>query len=187
MSRALPALALTGALLAVSGCGNQRTQPPPPPAAAAVGAAVPVRYGPVALRVPGNWHRAGGRAPLVATVASGPASVAVWRYPRSEPLPTGARALVAARDALVRDIIARDHTARIASVSLTTVGGHDAIVVRATESVDGTRREVRSTHVYADRAEIVVDALAPPAVFAGLDRAVFSPLTRSLRVGSGAA
>jgi hypothetical protein len=41
---------------------------------------------------------------------------------------------------------------------------------------------VRSTHLYAYGAELVVDAYAPPGEFARVDRRVFGPMLRSLRV-----
>jgi hypothetical protein len=41
---------------------------------------------------------------------------------------------------------------------------------------------VRSTHLYAGGSELVVDAYAPPARFAALDRSVFVPLTESVRI-----
>jgi hypothetical protein len=41
---------------------------------------------------------------------------------------------------------------------------------------------VRSTHLYAHGGELVVDAYAPPGEYAKVDRAVFGPLLRSLRL-----
>jgi hypothetical protein len=43
-------------------------------------------------------------------------------------------------------------------------------------------RMVRSTHDFRELSEVVVEALAPPAAFGGLARAVFDPLLRSLRI-----
>ena len=48
------------------------------------------------------------------------------------------------------------------------------------ETVAGQRRMVRSTHIFRERSEVVVEALAPPAAFGGLARTVFDPLLRSL-------
>ena len=41
---------------------------------------------------------------------------------------------------------------------------------------------VRSTHIFTDRSEVVVEALAPPAAFPALQRTVFGPLLRSLKI-----
>jgi hypothetical protein len=41
---------------------------------------------------------------------------------------------------------------------------------------------VRSTHIFTDHSEVVVEALAPPDAFAGLQRSVFAPLLRSLKI-----
>ena len=48
------------------------------------------------------------------------------------------------------------------------------------ETVAGQRRMVRSTHLFREGSEVVVEALAPPAAFDGLARTVFDPLLRSL-------
>ncbi len=42
---------------------------------------------------------------------------------------------------------------------------------------------VRSTHVYAEGAEIVVDAFAPEKDFRRVDEQVFRPLLKSLKIG----
>jgi hypothetical protein len=41
---------------------------------------------------------------------------------------------------------------------------------------------VLSTHVFVRRAEVVLDAYAPPEVFAAVAHQVFSPLSHSLQV-----
>jgi hypothetical protein len=41
---------------------------------------------------------------------------------------------------------------------------------------------VRSTHVYAKQAEVVVDAYVAPRDFVNVDREVFRPLVRSLKI-----
>ena len=66
--------------------------------------------------------------------------------------------------------------------ALTRLGSHPAIQVRGTETISGQPRTVRSTHVYAFGAEVVVDAYAPANVFGRIDRAAFAPLVRSLKL-----
>lgn len=52
----------------------------------------------------------------------------------------------------------------------------------ADERIGLARRHVGSAHVYAQGAELVVDAFAPPGEFATVDRTMFQPLLRSLRL-----
>ena len=78
----------------LAGCGNDQTASPdigriPPPAA--FRDAKFAKQG-VFFRAPTNWRVNDGSAPNeVATVAVGDAQIAVWRYPRSEPLPKSCR------------------------------------------------------------------------------------------------
>jgi hypothetical protein len=51
------------------------------------------------------------------------------------------------------------------------------------QRVAGQQRRVRSTHVFAQGAEVVVDQYAAPRDFAAVDAAVFEPTVRSLRIG----
>jgi hypothetical protein len=62
------------------------------------------------------------------------------------------------------------------------VNGVKGIQLVATERISGQQRRVRSTHLFDRRAEIVIDAYAPPGDFARLDDSVFQPLIRSLRL-----
>ena len=43
---------------------------------------------------------------------------------------------------------------------------------------------MRSLHVYGFDGEVVVDALAPPDQFGRVDREVFGPLLRSVRLSA---
>lgn len=137
----------------------------------------------ISLRVPDNWRAQAGASPLVATIASGTATVAIWRYPRSEPLPRTPAALATARTALVRAAHRRDRTLKLTTARVTRFRGAPAIVLAGTETVGGRRRTVRSSHVFGQRSEVVVEALAPPPAFAALQRSVFAPLLRSVRIG----
>jgi len=89
---------------------------------------------------------------------------------------------VAAKAALVGAARKRDRTLRLDRSGVTRFHGHPALVLVGTETVGTERRKVRSTHIFRDRSEVVVEALAPPAAFAGLQRTVFAPLLRSLKV-----
>jgi hypothetical protein len=177
-----PLLLIACVLLA--GCGNAQQPPPDVSTVAKPSGTTPVSFDAQGIRfaAPGGWHVRSGQAPLVATVQSGPAQIAVWRYPRTEPLPTTKAQLTQARDLLLQAAKARDATFKADRTAITKVGGHPAVQVRGTETVAGQPRSVRSTHVYAGGGEVVVDAFAPANVFGQADRDAFRPLVRSLEV-----
>ena len=185
MGRLRLAVVLVAALaLAVAGCGNQRTPAPavPPPAAPVGERTVDLDFAGVAFQRPANWALTRGAAPQLATVASGRAAVVVWRYPRAEPLPTAPDALQRSRQALIAAARARDRTLRVVSSRVVALGDVKGVEVVADERLGLGRRQVRSTHVYAQGAELVLDAYAPRGDFARVDRTVFRPLLGSLQV-----
>lgn len=179
------AAVLVGVVVLLAGCGNARTPVPDVTSTAAPGQSRPAAFPRQGVRflAPSAWRLVPGTAPLVATVVSGRAQIAIWRYPRSEPLPRTRAQLAAARTALLGAARQRDPTFRARATRIARIGGAPAVVVRGSETVAGQPRVVRSTHVYADGAEVVVDAFAPAALFPRVDRAVFAPLAASLRVG----
>jgi hypothetical protein len=181
MRRCLPLIACL-----LAGCGNRQGTPPDVSAPARPNGATPVTFAQAGVRfaAPGGWHVQAGTAPLVATVQSGTALVAIWRYPRTEPLPATRPQLTQARDLLLQAAKARDATFSAAGSAITKLGSHPAIQIRGTETLSGQPRSVRSTHVYAFGAEVVVDAYAPASVFGQVDREAFRPLVRSLRLAA---
>jgi len=144
----------------------------------------PVEYPDAGVRfqAPGGWPFERGRSPLVASAASGTATVAVWRYPRSEPLPRDEAALEAAREALVDAAKSRDPRFALERSRRVEVDGAPGVELLGTESVAGYERRVRSTHVYAKGAEFVIDAYAAPRDFAAVDPEVIRPLVRSFKI-----
>ncbi len=176
-------------LLAVplAGCGNEQT---PVPDLTLVPAPKAFREAPfdaqgVRFRAPTNWRVIPGQSPQVATVAIGGAQVAVWRYPRTEPLPETRAQLNAARDALVAQIESRDATFKLTSTRLVIKKGLRAVEVVGTGANLTNRsvqRSMRSLHAYGHGAEVVMDAFAPPKEFARIDEQTFGPMTRSLKL-----
>jgi hypothetical protein len=169
-------------LLLAVGCGGSRThlstitEPAPPDRASAL--TFPAAG--LRLRAPRTWRVLSESPPLVTVVASGAAVVAAWRFPRRKPLPASARELSRARSQLLRDVRARPDTIQVLGASITRLAGSHAIVLEAIERIGGAVRRIRSVHVYAYRAEFVVDEYAPIELFESLDRMVFSPLLGSL-------
>jgi hypothetical protein len=138
----------------------------------------------VTFEAPPGWSRRGGSAPLVATVRTGQATVAIWRFQRREPLPETPAQLDGARVAIIKASVQRDPTFEPIKTATTRVAGHPAVQIRARETVAGRRQVVRSTHIFHAGAEVIVDAYADPDSFRGVDAAVFRPLLRSLRLGA---
>jgi hypothetical protein len=182
----LTAVAALAVPLALAGCGNERTPAPDTATPLTPQGSALVRYPQAGVRfaTPGRWDRAAGQAPLVATVTSGRATVAVWRFPRAEPLPSSAQDLRRARRTLLAAARARDPSFRSQRITTRRVGDLRAIEVRGTGTVEGQARAVRSLHVYGFDGEVVVDALAPPDQFGRVDREVFGPLLRSVRLSA---
>jgi hypothetical protein len=136
----------------------------------------------VSFTAPTGWTVDAGKGRLVATAQAGQAVVAVWRYPRTEKLPKSKPELQAARDALLKAASARDVTFERIRTAPTRIAGKPAVQIRAREHIAGQPRTVRSTHIYAHGAEIVVDAYADADSFRQTDAAVFRPLLRSLHI-----
>jgi hypothetical protein len=140
----------------------------------------------ITLVAPANWTVSRQKPPLVATVNSGAAIVALWRYPRTAPPPATPTALAETRSALIRSAQASDRTLRLLGTQLGRLNGAPTITLDATERIAGRERRVRSIHMFGSAEEIVVDEYAPTDIFAKVDPVVFSPLRRSLTLLPGA-
>jgi hypothetical protein len=175
-------------LAALSGCGNSKTKPPKvsKPTGAFGWTPVTIANQGILFERPNEWHYTPGTAPLLATLTSGDATIAIWRYPRTETLPSTPAELDKARDALVGAAKIRDPTFRVDKAKGTRAAHQPAVVIVAHERVAGRARTVRSTHVYAFGGEVVVDAFAPPAVYPALEDPIFRHVVRSLKVSQPA-
>jgi hypothetical protein len=172
------------AVAALAGCGSERIDAPDLDQPVISGDAVERAYPDAGLffEAPASLSFGRGPAPLVVQTASGSATIAIWRYERTEPLPRETAQLDAAEDALASTARQRDQTFREISRRQTKVDGAPAIVLVGDERIAGQPRRVRSTHVFAKGAEYVVDQYAAPDDFEALDGAVFEPLVRSVRI-----
>jgi hypothetical protein len=177
-------LLLACACAVVAGCGDSRTQPPDLSTPATPDGFMHVAYPAAGLRfnVPRDWRVIPGTPPQVVVLQSGLATIGIWRYPRDGSLPHTRPALTSALHSLVALVARTDPTFRREGGAVVAVAHHEAIQIRGLETVDGLRREVRSTHMFVNRSEVVIDAFAPPAMFTRVDTQVFHPLLRSLRI-----
>jgi hypothetical protein len=177
---ALAAVALLG------GCGNERTPRPDIGQIVDPGTFRDVKYAElgISIKAPNRWRLFGGDAPQVATIASGDAQIAIWRYQRAEPLPVDRAQLKAARQALVAQVEGRDKTFELTSSRIVIKPGLRGVELIGQGTNEGERRSVRSLHAYKDGYEVVVDAFAPPRDFARVDKGTFGPVSRSLRLRS---
>src|SRR4029077_16710732 len=86
-----PFIALLLAALVTAGCGRDRLAAPDPDRPFTTGQLTAVQYPAAGLQLaaPTDWGFGSGAAPLVAQTSSGNATMAIWRYPRTEPVPAG--------------------------------------------------------------------------------------------------
>lgn len=180
------AFVLAAALALLTGCGNPRQSAPdvftPGPPLGANQAIYPQAG--LAFKVPGGWSKVDGTAPSVVTIATGTAVIGIWRYPRTEPLPTTTAQLDAAITTLAQAAKARDASFTLIKSGKITIGGKPAVQLRGIETVDGQQRMVRSTHIYAEGAEIVVDSFCPVKDFKRVDGQVFRPLLQTMIIAA---
>ncbi len=171
----------------LAGCGNSRTPVPNVLAPASPGGfrVLALPSAGITLRAPRSWTVTMSHAPLVAVMTSGLAVVALWRYPRTLPPPSGT-ALEHARQALIAAARARDPGLEVLTAKTTTIAGKPAIELDVLDHVHGQARRVFSTHLFLARAELVLDEYAPPQLFAAVSRAVFMPVAQSLFASSRA-
>jgi len=172
------------AAIVLGGCGNSRTPAPPTGLISAPNAFRDLTYpaAGVSVKAPANWREVRGQDPQLATIAIGDAQIALWRYPRTEPLPESRSQLHAARQALVAQIESRDPTFELTSSRLVVKRGLRAVEIVGQATNQGQRRSVRSLHAYGHGAEVVLDAFAPPKDFPRVDKETFASVARSLRL-----
>ncbi len=176
---------ILAAALTLSACGTERQQPPDVTTPGPPIGVDPVAYpaAGVAFLAPKGWLKEDGTDALVASFSTGEATIAIYRYARTEPLPRTKAQLDAALDALVGAAKARDATFTEIKRNRLKVDGHPAVQLRGTESVVGRPRTVRSTHVYAEGGEVVIDAYSPDRDFRRVDAQVFRGVLRSIKIG----
>jgi hypothetical protein len=129
-----------------------------------------------------SWSVNGGVRPHISTITSGGATVAIWLFPRSERLPKGQAELSRALTSLTAAAKRHDPTFRRIGGRTLKIDGRPAVEIRSGDRAGGKQRATRTTHIYAYRAEIVVDQFTTPTDFARADRILFGPLLRGLEI-----
>ena len=178
------ALACLLSVVLVAGCGNDVTPPPDaqtpdPPAGTRE---VELEDAGVAFTAPFNWPDLQAEGLRAGGIQSKRARVAVWRYERTEPLPRTAAELRAAERRLVDRVRERDASFELDEARRLERGDARAIELVGRQTIGGRPYGVRSSHIFHDGAEVVVDAYAPPEHFERVDRTVFVPLLESLEL-----
>lgn len=134
----------------------------------------------VSFYAPKNWTRVNG--PRFDAIASASAGITLRTYRSGTSTASTVPSLVGARGRLIAAARSRDRTLQLIRSKLTRVGGVNAVVLDALESLAGARRRVRSLHLFTGGKEIVIEEYAPLALFRIADHYVFSPLNHSLRL-----
>lgn len=165
-----------------AGCGNSRTPVPSLTRPAPPGGYRTLQFpaAGVSIAAPRSWRVIPAHPPLLTTVASGAAVIALWRYPRTAPPPDTGAALAAARASLLRAVHARQANVQILSSRITRIDGAPAIEFTALETIGGMARQVLSTHVFQPAGEVVLEEYAPPSLLSQIRHPLFARVRSSL-------
>ncbi len=181
-------LALCAALLA--GCGSSHsggaataTNVSTAVVPAAPGGFATFRYPGFSVQLPRAWRITRGTSgALLVAAQSGAATISVWRYPRRQPVPLTHASLMRAMGALVAATQRRHPDFRLVHARVAPVAHHGGIELVGVETLGGRRQQLRSTHLFVDQAEVVVDAYVAPPLFPATDQSAFLPVVYRLRV-----
>ena len=182
--RALPFVTFIAFAVLAAGCGAQRT---PVPDASRPGQPFgfePVSLGDsgVALDAPRGWRYREPGAPHLVNIFTGSAVISVWRYPRSEPLPSAPDQLEAALENLLAAARARDPNLLVLDEGIVELDGQPAVALSVSTEIAGRRRTVQAVHAYAFGAEVVIDAYAGPREFFRGNQQTFLPVIASIEL-----
>ncbi|MBJ7472652.1 MAG: hypothetical protein JHD16_15200 [Solirubrobacteraceae bacterium] len=176
---------LTSALLlatAVAGCGEGPAVSPSVGRPALDPSGEPFAF-PAggSIDLPASWDITAGPdgGPEVVRATSGQGAIVVWRYPRTEPLPTTKKDLVNTRRSLKAAATTRDPELKLTAALLRRVP-EPAVELAGTGTMAGAKRSIRSLHVYADGHETVVECIGPLADAAQFNETICTPVIDSL-------
>lgn len=180
-------LGVLAAALLAAGCGSEPQQAPDVGTPGPPGALIELTFGSqgVRLQVPSAWKlepNTSGDGPLLATLTSGRATIAIWRYPRTEPLPRTTQDLEATKDSLIAAVKTRDPGYAVTSSRILRGQTRRGVELIGTGKNSGFERRGRSLHLFGGGAEVVLDQYATPEQFPAVDGDVFRAVAQSLRV-----
>lgn len=188
MMAAVRRLLLTSAVVlcsALSACGDGPTAEPNAGRPNLDPSGEPVALaGGGSIDVPASWDITPGPAggPELLRATSGQGAIVVWRYPRSEPLPSTRRDLRNARRNLREAILVRDPTFKVTAAILRD-GDDPGVEIAGTDTLAGARRAIRSLHIYSAGNETVVDCIGPLSDAQQFNTTICVPVLESLSVG----
>ena len=184
LARALAVTAVSLACL-LAACGAEQTVLPDPnaaPTGAIQKLTFPREGMSLELRRPLRVNRRSAPEVFRLTMPSG-AQVTALAYRRSEPLPRTRPELDDARLRLLKATRRRDPRFDLRSSRVVRVGGVPGVEVIGTQSLSGAGRlETRSVHLFKGSAEYVFELIATRKDFGKVDRAVFGPMLRTVRL-----
>jgi hypothetical protein len=179
-------LGVLAAALLAAGCGSEPQEPPDVGTPGPPGALTELEFDEegVRLQVPSAWklQRGPEEGPLLATLTSGRATIAVWRYPRTEPLPRTTKDLEATKDSLIAAVTTRDPEYAVTASRILRGQTRRGVELIGTGTNSGFERRARSLHLFGGGAEVVLDQYATAEEFPSLDADVFRVVAQSLRV-----
>ena len=171
------------ALTALAGCGDGPTPQPSVgrPALDPTSQPTTLPNG-GSIDLPATWKiTTSSSGPQVALASSGQGFIAVWHYPRTEPLPVTRADLRNTRRSLRAAVMSRDPKFKLTAAILRQ-GPPPAVELIGVGRLAGAPRAIRSLHVYTAGAETVVDCIAPVSEAAQFATTVCDPALQSLQV-----
>ncbi|MDQ8047246.1 MAG: hypothetical protein AAGC46_20300 [Solirubrobacteraceae bacterium] len=179
---------LTSALLLLTGlaaCGDGPTQEPSVGRPQLDPSGVPFNLaGGGSIDMPSTWTTTAGPAggPELVRSTSGQGAIVVWKYPRTEPLPTTRKDLRNTRRSLRNAITTRDPTFKV-TLALLKETPQPSVEIAGIGTMAGAKRSLRSMHVYANGAETVVDCIGPVGDAKAFTATICDPVIASLNLG----
>jgi hypothetical protein len=178
-----PRLLIAAAAVALAGCGAEKATTPAVvvPANTTLQRTTYKRAG-MTVWLPRASMVTRAKSPAVFRATFGEWYVAGLAYKRKEQLPRNRRELRAARRRLVAEVRRRNRKFKLVSATVTHSHESPAVELVGDQVLDNRTLRTRSLHVYKGQAEYVLEMAAPGEQFATVDREIFGPIARLLRV-----
>ena len=173
------------ALLAVAsaGCGSERS-PAPVLSAEPAEETKKLDYPAVglSLELPRNFTVGKARRPGVFRATFGAAVVSAFAYRRREELPGSQEALDKALERLEKATKERASSFELRGSRTLEAGGARAIELLGRQTISQSPLRTRSLHIFKGEGEYVIELLAPPREFEGLDKRLSELIRNSLEI-----